>query len=52
VIAALDHSLRMRAILGDSVIEALIAVRRYEQQNYADLDAVALSDKFRLAWSL
>jgi len=52
LIAALDHSSRMRTILGDSVIDALIAVRRYEQQNYADLDAVALSDKFRLAWSL
>lgn len=52
VIAALDHSSRLRMILGDSVIDALIAVRRYEQQNYADLDAVALADKFRLAWSL
>jgi glutamine synthetase len=52
VIAALDHSSRLRTILGDSVIDALIAVRRYEQQNYADLDAVALADKFRLAWSL
>ena len=51
-IAALDHSSRMRVILGDSVIDALIAVRRYEQQNYGDLDAVALADKFRLAWSL
>jgi glutamine synthetase len=52
VIAALDHSSRLRTILGDSVIDALIAVRRYEQQNYADLDAMALADKFRLAWSL
>jgi glutamine synthetase len=51
-IAALDHSSRLRTILGDSVIDALIAVRRYEQQNYAALDAVALADKFRLAWSL
>jgi len=52
VIAALDHSSRLRTILGDSVIDALIAVRRYEQQNYADLNAAALADKFRLAWSL
>jgi glutamine synthetase len=52
LIAALDHSSRMRTILGDSVIDALIAVRRYEQQNYADLDAGALADKFRMAWSL
>ena len=52
LIAALDHSSRLRTILGDSVIDALIAVRRYEQQHYADLDAVALADRFRLAWSL
>jgi glutamine synthetase len=52
VIAALDHSSQLRTILGDSIIDALIAVRRYEQQNYADLDAGALADKFRMAWSL
>lgn len=52
VIAALDHSSRIRVILSDSIIDALIAVRRYEQQHYADLDASALADKFRLAWSL
>ena len=52
LIAALDHSSLLRMILGDSVIDALIAVRRYEQQNYADLDAGALTDKFRMAWSL
>ena len=52
LIAALDHSSRLRTILGDSVIDALIAVRRYEQQHYADLDPVALADRFRLAWSL
>lgn len=52
LIAALDHSSRLRTILGDSVVDALIAVRRYEQQHYADLDAVALADRFRLAWSL
>ena len=52
VIAALDHSSQLRTILGDSVIDALIALRRYEQQNYADLDSGALADKFRMAWSL
>jgi len=52
VIAALDHSSRLRGILGDSVIDALVAVRRYEQEHYADLDAAALADRFRLAWSL
>jgi len=52
VIAALDRSQRMRTILGDPVVDTLIAVRRYEQQNYSDLDAGALADKFRMAWSL
>ena len=52
VIAALDRSHRMRMVLGDPIVDALIAVRRYEQQNYADLDAAALADKFRMAWSL
>ena len=52
VIAALDHSQRMRTILGDPVVDALVAVRRYEHENYSDLDAGALADKFRMAWSL
>jgi glutamine synthetase len=51
-IAALDRSQRLRTILGDPVVDALVAVRRYEHENYSDLDAVALADKFRMAWSL
>ena len=51
-IEALDRSQRMRTILGDPVVDALVAVRRYEQKNYSDLDAGALADKFRMAWSL
>jgi glutamine synthetase len=52
VIAAMDGSQRMRTILGDPVVDALVAVRRYEHDNYSDLDAGALADKFRMAWSL
>lgn len=51
-IAALEHSQRMRAILGDSAVNALVAVRRYEADNYSALDAYQLSEKFRMAWSL
>ncbi len=51
-IAALDGSHRMRAILGDPVIDALVAVRRYEQQRYAGLSEAEAADKFRMAWSL
>lgn len=52
VIAALDGSRRLRTILGDPVIDALVAVRRYEQRNYAELNAEDLTDKFRMAWSV
>ena len=52
MIAALDGSARMREILGDPVVDALVAVRRYEHENYSDLDAGALADRFRMAWSL
>jgi glutamine synthetase len=52
VIAALDGSARVREILGDPVVDALVAVRRYEHENYSDLDAESCADKFRMAWSL
>ena len=51
-IAALDNSAVMREILGDPVIDALVAVRRYEQDTYGDLSPEELTDKFRMAWSL
>ena len=51
-LAALDGSHRLRGILGDPVVDALVAVRRYEQQNYAGLTAADAADKFRMAWSL
>lgn len=49
---ALDGSSRMRRILGDDAVNAILAVRRYEQENFADLDDEALAEKFRMAWSL
>ena len=51
-IAALDGSHLLRGILGDPAVDAVVAVRRYEQQNYSHLDADELADKFRMAWSL
>lgn len=51
-IAALDGSARMRAILGDAAVDALVAVRRMEQERYADLSAEQRTDKFRMAWSI
>ena len=49
---ALDQSALMRGILGDEAVDAVVAVRRYEQQNFGDLSPDELADKFRLAWSV
>jgi glutamine synthetase len=49
---ALERSALMRGILGDRVVDAVVAVRRYEQQHFGDLSPVELSDRFRLAWSV
>jgi glutamine synthetase len=49
---ALDQSALLRGILGDAAVDAIVAVRRYEQQNYGDLTPDELAEKFRLAWSV
>lgn len=51
-IAALDASVVLREILGNPVVDATVAVRRYEDEHYGHCDAVELADKFRMAWSL
>lgn len=49
---ALERSSLMRTILGDAVVDSVVAVRRYEQKNFGDLSAEEAADKFRLAWSV
>ncbi|HJT95622.1 MAG TPA: glutamine synthetase family protein [Mycobacterium sp.] len=51
-ISALDESSLMRGILGDEAVDAVVAVRRYEHENYSDLPPEELAEKFRLAWSV
>jgi glutamine synthetase len=51
-IDALDGSSLMRGILGDHVVDAVVAVRRYEQETYGGMNPDELADKFRLAWSV
>jgi glutamine synthetase len=51
-IAACDNSLLMREILGDPVVDALVAVRLYEHENYSTRTPEELTDTFRMAWSL
>jgi glutamine synthetase len=49
---ALDKSALIRSILGDAAVDAVLAVRRYEQENYGDLSEEEIAEKFRMAWSL
>jgi glutamine synthetase len=51
-LAALDGSTRLRAALGDQAVDAILAVRRYENDNFGDLAPEALTDRFRMAWSV
>jgi glutamine synthetase len=48
----LAESSLLRGILGDAAVDATVAVRRYEQENYADLTPEELAEKFRMAWSV
>jgi glutamine synthetase len=52
--AALDTlsaSATARRILGEEIIEALLAVRRHEQHAYAEAKLDELTERFRFAWS-
>ena len=51
-IAELDNSKRLRAILGDPAVDVVVAVRRFEHEQYAHLNREHLADKFRMAWSV
>ncbi|UQX09838.1 glutamine synthetase family protein [Candidatus Mycobacterium methanotrophicum] len=51
-VAALDNSKRLRAILGDPAVDVVVAVRRFEHEQYADLHREQLADRFRMAWSV
>ena len=52
VIAALAESTLVRGILGNEPVDAIVAVRRYEHENYGDLTDDELAAKFRMAWSV
>ncbi len=52
VLDALDRSALLRAILGNEPVDAVVAVRRYEHQQYSAMSPDELAEKFRMAWSL
>jgi glutamine synthetase len=51
-IDALDGSARIRGILGDPAVDSIVAVRRYEHENFGELGDEELAEKFRMAWSV
>lgn len=52
VIDALAGSELVRGILGNSAVDAIAAVRRYEHDTYADLTDDELAARFRMSWSV
>lgn len=52
VVAALAESVLLRGILGDAVVDSVVAVRGYEHEHFADLTPEELAERFRLAWSV
>jgi glutamine synthetase len=52
VIAGLAGSSLMRDVLGDEVVNAITAVRRYEHENFGALPVDEMAEKFRLSWSV
>jgi glutamine synthetase len=48
---ALEASGTARALLGEDIVTALLAVRRHEADTYGDLGTAVLADRFRFAWS-
>ncbi|MHA7290407.1 type I glutamate--ammonia ligase [Arthrobacter sp. MDT3-24] len=52
IIDTLDKSRLARGLLGDAIVDATVAVRRYEQRISADLSPGELAERFRLAWSI
>jgi glutamine synthetase len=51
-LTALAGSTVMRDILGNQAVDAIVAVRRYEQETFAEVPADELAEKFRLSWSV
>ena len=48
----LDASAAVRGLLGDRLVDAIVAGRRYEADHYGDLTPEDLAERFRFAWSL
>jgi len=51
IVTRLDESTLARDLLGDAIVDEVVAVRRYIQGGYADMPEDARAARFRLAWS-
>lgn len=49
---ALEGSALMRRILGEEVVDSVVAVRRYESEKFGARSPDELADTFRMAWSV
>lgn len=52
VLDALERSELARALLGDDIVDGVLAVRRYEQHRYSHLTEEQTADAVRFAWTL
>jgi glutamine synthetase len=52
IITGLEHADQLLTLLTPEIVEATVAVRRYEQKTFAEKSAEELADAFRLAWSV
>ncbi|MFD2417134.1 glutamine synthetase family protein [Amycolatopsis pigmentata] len=48
---ALEESALARRLLGEEILEALLAVRRHELDSYGERDLATITELFRFAWS-
>jgi glutamine synthetase len=51
IVTRLHESTLARDLLGDAIIDEVVAVRRYIQGGYTDMPEDARAARFRLAWS-
>ena len=47
-----SRRMRLQRVLGDDIVQAVLAVRRFELDHYGDTPADELPERFRFAWSI
>jgi len=52
IVDRLDSSEAVREILGDEIVDAVVAVRRYEVTRFPDHTPEFIAERFRLAWTV